>query len=214
MTILKQLYIQFELCSWIYFRILIFLILLIILIYFIFFIFFFSLILSRKIKTPSILNFSITKDQEFILFKIKLFKVYYTTIIIWFDLILRSKGLDYILNINFIKFLILILIFYSFLFSNFLNVILFKLYLEIKFCTSYLDNINLDHINTKSKNFNLNRNFNFQYQTKNFSTSATKKNDINSEKIGDQIFYPDPSIVGDLETENLEKTTAIKILKI
>ena len=77
-------------------------IILLILIYSLFILFFYFYIISKKNKnTNNSINYeSIIKDKEYILFKISLFKFYYSTLIILFIFIFKHNGLIYLINLN------------------------------------------------------------------------------------------------------------------
>jgi hypothetical protein len=102
------------------------------------------LIIKRKFKNNKIKYISLIQDWEFILFKNKIFKLYYSTVIILFIFIFKTYGFIYLLefNLKFIFILTLILILCSILLSNYFNLFLFKIYLEIKYYIQVLSEIN------------------------------------------------------------------------
>ena len=86
------------------------------------------------------------KDKEFILFKINLFNIYYSSVILLFVFLFKYKILySYIgFNLYFIYFLIFILFTYSLLLSNIFILKLFKIYKTIKNLIKELSLINLE----------------------------------------------------------------------
>ena len=181
-----------------------------ILIYSVFILTFFLFIFRAK-KNKNITNVAhmgnYQINQEFILFKLNLYKIYYATIIILSYFLFKLNCLNYLLglNFNFILILTLIFFFYLFLFSNYFTFNLYNLFKEIKICLSLLNEIDLDYTkfnnvkkyNRKESN-NKNKN---KPQSKSFSTSAINYN-IN--EIDSQLFDLDLS---DQETKvsELEK---------
>jgi hypothetical protein len=184
--------------------------------------FFFNLLKKNKIKIINQPN-NHFKEKDYIFFKFSLFNFYSISLILLFISIFKFKGLDYFLFLDSLSFFSLFLtgIIYSVLFSNSFNLTLFKIYKKIKAGIKLLKEIEFEPfiINNfsynKLKKNNFNQNSNLHYQTKNFSSSASIKNDISLNKFEDQIFFPDSSTVedSDIENINLEKTTAIKNFK-
>ena len=122
---------------------------LIIIIYCTFILYFFFYIYKNaglKIKLNNIKYNSIIKDMKYIIFKNNLFNFYYTTIILNFIFIFRVIGFNFLLEFNnyFILFLIIILVVYSILLTNFFNLKLFKFYLEIKNLIKIFNEINFN----------------------------------------------------------------------
>ena len=160
--------------------------------YAIFILYFYYYIFSIKNKSQLIINKnkSIIKDKEFILFKFNLFKFYYSTLIILFVCLFKQNFFFLLLEFNtyFIIFLLIILIIYSILLSNFFNLILFKLHLEIKIFIETLNEINVTSSLTLAKNEVLNyyysKNKNkFYTQSRNFSTYNKNVNEIEDQNL-------------------------------
>ena len=152
---------------------------LIVFLFYFFFNYIYNNIFRKYYNTPKIE--SLFKDKEFILFKFNLFNIYYTSIIILFIFLFKNNLILSINNLNLSAFILFFIIFiiYFILFNNVFIIILFKLYLEIKFLFYKLNEIKLEHIvNITNKNNNNNNNQLF-YQSRNFSTfSNLKQNKI------------------------------------
>jgi len=123
------------------------------------------------------------KDKEFILFKINLFNIYYSSVILLFVFLFKYKILySYIgFNLYFIYFLIFILFTYSLLLSNIfiLFLFLFNCYKLILDCINILKSIKFEPLIIIKFKTNIKNNKNFIFsQTKNFSTYSKNKDNI------------------------------------
>ena len=180
----------------------------IIILYFFYYIFY----LQNKNNNKNINYNSIIKDKEFILFKINLFKFYYSTIIILFYFLFKQNYFSLLLEFNTfaILFLFIILFFYSILYSTFLNIKLFNLYLEIKRIINLLNNINFvtSSLNYNSYKNNIIYNFNFN-QSRNFSSYISEQS-VN--ETDDNIFNLNENLAAPLDNTEIYETeiSAIK----
>ena len=143
--------------------------------YSIFILFFFNYLYKNKNKNfitkPEYI--SILKDKDFMLFKINLFNIYYSSIIILFIFLIKYKILYYLADFNIysIYFLFILFIFYLLLISNFFIFKLFKFYKLFLNCINILNTINLEPLNFFNKT---NNPVNLCYQSRCFSTCSSK----------------------------------------
>src|SRR5258706_4809258 len=136
------------------------------------------LILKRKNNINKIKYLSIAvnpKDWEFIQFKDKLIKLYYSSIIILFIFFFKVNGFTYLVDFKFFFLFTLILIIYSILLSNTFILFIFNIYLEIKKYIQILSEIKFSYNkNNKFKSI-------IKFQSRNFSTSAFNSNNYEND---------------------------------
>src|SRR5258706_166574 len=131
------------------------------------------LILKRKNNINKIKYLSIAvnpKDWEFIQFKDKLIKLYYSSIIILFIFFFKVNGFTYLLDFKFFFLFILILIIYSILLINTFIFFIFIIFLEFKNFIKILNEIKFSY--NKNKKFKSK----IKFQSRNFSSSAFNSN--------------------------------------
>jgi len=138
------------------------------------------LIIKRKVQTNKIKYESIIKNSEFIQFKIKIFNLYYSTVIILSIYLFRNNllSLDPIYN-NIYSFILLFILTFVLVSDSFIKFI-FISYLNIKGCIHSLNSLNLEHFKNKVKSSLIPVKFT-SHQIRNFSTSAFNCNNIESD---------------------------------
>jgi len=138
-----------------------------------FILFFYSYLFRLKNLAYKPKTISLIKNKDFILFKISLFKFYYSILIILLTFILKHKGLTYLLDLNvynlfiFVSFSIVFIC--SILLSNCFNLKLFYLYKNIKNNINLLNetNFNLDVFYSFNNKINIKNNRNYSTSTHN-----------------------------------------------
>jgi hypothetical protein len=176
--------------------------------YAIFILFFFLYIFSPK-KNKYFNNYetiSIIKDKEFMLFKIYLDKLYFTSSIILFYFIFYTKGLNYLFEFNLIfnLFLLFIFIFYSILLSDSFKLNLFKIYLEIKNLIKNLNEINFLS-SYKIRNVNIKNLFN-SYSHSYYQKSRTYSTLTNNHETDTEVNDSEHSLVREQAIKKFKQT--------
>ena len=164
--------------------------------------FIYNALTTKKNKITYFRYISLIKDKDFIFFKDSLFKVYGYISIILFILLFKNEGLIYLLQLNNYYLFFLILFIYSILLSNWFILLLFKVYLNFKYCINILNDINFYYLNKifNSALFSVNTQ---GYSSRSFSTST---------KLNSNFFEVDnvDEFELDSQIENLTNDEVIK----